>query len=118
MYLTIECGERFYKEHEKEIQDALSENRNKERVVENYINDFFDHFNGGRMGAPGTKPYYIEQTEEQKREAQEFIKQITGKGIEDLKLTELAQIREKLEERELELDKKIEDMKSKTQEKE
>lgn len=96
--------------------------RDKKSVMEDYIQDFFDHFNGGRNGMGGTEPYYIEQTEEQKKEAQEFIKQITGKSIEDLKLTELSQIRKKLEERELELDKKvsekIENMKSETQEKE
>lgn len=124
-YLTIEYGKRFYEEHEKEIEDALNLNKeehNKEKVMKDYINDFFDHFNGGRKGEPGFSPYYIEQTEEQKKEAQEFIKQLTGKNVEDLKLTELAQIRTKLEERETELEKdfgkKIENMKSETQEKE
>lgn len=96
--------------------------REKKDVAEDYINDFFDHFNGGRKGEAGFPPYYIEQTEEQKKEAQEFIKQLTGKNVEDLKLTELAQIRTKLEERETELEKdfgkKIENMKSETQEKE
>ena len=96
------CGKKFYREHEpeiKELSDQISKLNRDEDVLKDYIQDFFDHLNGGRRGIPGYGTYFIEQTEEQKRGAKKLIKEITGKEVEDLKLIELEQIKQGLEER-------------------
>ena len=78
--MVIQCGNKFYDEHEEEIKemtDKISNSWDDERVIKDYIQNFFDHFNGGRNSTALTgrvDNYFIEQTEKQRNVAEKIIK--------------------------------------------
>lgn len=111
--MVIQCGNGFYDKHKekiKEMTDKISKSCNDERVIKDYIQNFFDHFNGGRNCTALTgnvDSYFIEQTEQKRNLAEEIISNITGKEPEDLKLIDLEIIKQGLENRKKELEKQF-----------
>lgn len=109
----MQCGSDFYEEHKNQIEemtDKISKSWKDERVIKDYIQNFFDHFNGGRHSTALTgcvEPYFVEQTKEQKNVAEDIIRDITGKELEDLKLIDLQIIKQGLENRKQELEKQF-----------
>ena len=89
--MVIQCGSRFYDKHKeeiKEITDKISKSIRDEKVIKDYIQNFFDNFNGGRNSTALTgrvDSYFIEQTEKQNLEnrKKELEKQFK-KGIESI----------------------------------
>ena len=111
--MVIQCGNKFYDEHEEEIKemtDKISNSWDDERAIKDYIQNFFDYFNGGRNSTALTgrvDNYFIEQTEKQRNVAEKIIKNVTGKEPEDLKLIDLETIKQGLENRKKELEKQF-----------
>jgi len=109
--MVIQCGSGFYDKHKEEIEemtDKISKSLNDERVIKDYIQNFFDHFNGGRNSTALTGRsdlHFIEQAEKQRNLAEEIIRNITGKAAEDLKLKDLELIKQCLENKRQELEK-------------
>ena len=126
--MVMKCGNKFYEEHEEEIKKIMETKSNFDKnkgELKDYIESFFERLNGGTYNTAltgCTQPSFIKITEEEKSRSEEFLKELTGKSIEDLKLTELAQIKQRLEEKEKELkqivDKQMTDMTNETEERE
>ena len=126
--MVMKCGNKFYEEHEEEIRKIMETKSNFDKdkhELKDYIESFFERLNGGTYSTVltgCTQPSFIKITEEKKSRVEEFFKELTGKSIEDLKLTELVQIKQRLEEKEKELkqivDKQITDMTNETEERE
>lgn len=105
-YYNLIMGNKYYKEHKDEFDNAIPD-RSGEKALESYLNNFMDEFeNVEYRGGYGPRGEYqeTEKIKEEKAKNEEIILKLTGKSsIDELSLRDFISLKRRLEQEEKQL---------------
>ena len=112
-YHGLIMGNKYFEEHEKELEESSKGKKDEIKAIVQYIENFFNEFKDvEHYGGYGPKSSYEEtdKIKQEKARNEKLILQLTGKNsIDELSLKDFINLKRNLEKEEKELQKQFEE---------